>query len=154
VVRAVLVEREEGRRRVEPAQRRLSCHGRAADVDGLRGGGGDELRHALEEPHLRALRVRHDFDHHPPVQRRQDRQGRVGHRLPAALLLPHAPGRQRRQPPRRQDPLREAGHRQVALELAGHAPGGLGRREGPPVPAAIPGRRPSWTASGPAGRCR
>src|SRR5207245_8340222 len=86
LVRAVLVEREEGRRRVEPAQRRLSCHGRAADVDGLRGGGGHELRHALEEQDLCPVRIPHDLDYHPPLQGRPGGQGGVGHRLPAALL--------------------------------------------------------------------
>jgi predicted dehydrogenase len=49
LVRTVSVEREEAGRRVEPPQRRVPCHGRAADGDGRVRRGGDELRDALRQ---------------------------------------------------------------------------------------------------------
>ena len=60
------------------------------------------------EPDLRRLRIPDDLHDDPAVQERQRRQMRGGRRLPPALLLPHAPRRQRRQPPRQQVPLAEA----------------------------------------------
>ncbi len=85
---------------------------------------------------------RHDPGHHSEVQGRQGGEGRIAHRLPAAVLLPHAPGRQRGEPPRHEVLLAQAeGPRQVALEPAGHTPDRFGRREGPPLSAAVPGLR-------------
>ena len=117
------VEHQEGHGRVQPADRRLPRHGRPADADAVARAGGDRLRHDLEERVLRALRVP---DHHgqpAEVRRRQDRQGDLLHRLPAALLLPLAHRRQPRHAARHEAAHDEAaGDDQDEVERAGDAP--------------------------------
>ena len=59
-------------------------------------------------PIFKRLRISDHVDDDPAVQERRGGQVRRRGRLPAALLLPHPPGRQRRQPARQQASTRRS----------------------------------------------
>ena len=80
-------------RRQRAAHRGLPRAGCAAAVHGERRRGGHELRHPERQSDLQGLRVSDVVDDDPEVQERRRRQVRRDRRLPAAVLLPHAPGR-------------------------------------------------------------
>ena len=111
-------------------------------MDGKRRGG-VELPGDVEGGGFRALRVQHHQRQHPEVRRRRKaRQGHLLHRLPAALLLPHPPRRQRGQPARQPHLLEEAeGYGQGQVEHPRDLADRFRGRQRSPLPAAVPGVR-------------
>ena len=105
------------------------------------------------EPALQGLRVSDHLDDDPEVQERRGGEVRSRRGLPAALLLPHPPGRQRGQPARQQVPLAEARRAESrSVEPAVDEDARQRRRRRPSVSDAVPGVL--RCARSPARRCR
>ena len=107
---------------------------------GVGGRGGHELRDAERAPDLPRLRIPDDLDDDSAVQERQRGEVRRGRRLLPAVLLSHAPRRQRGQPARQQVPLAEARRAQPQrVEPAVDEDARQRRRERSSLPDAVPG---------------